>query len=66
MNKVNIKAEQYWKYKIIEYEYTSMIYDKGKKIEICKTLHKTNSKLLFYLIILCLKIQGIKYEVVKD
>ena len=66
MSKINIKAEQYWKYKIIEYVYTSMIYDKGKKIEVCKTLHKTNSKLLFYLIILCLKIQGIKYEVVKE
>ena len=54
-----------WKYKIIEYEYTSMIYDKGKKIEVCKTLHKTNSKLLMYLICICLKLQGIKYEVIK-
>lgn len=52
-----------WKYKIIEYEYTSMT---DKKIEVCKTLHKTNSKLLFYLIIICLKITGVKYEVVNE
>lgn len=51
-----------WKYKIIEYEYISMT---SEKIEVCKTLHKTNSKLLFYLIIICLKISGVKYEVVK-
>lgn len=51
-----------WRYKIIEYEYTSMT---DKKIEVCKTLHKTNSKLLFCLIIICLKITGVKYEVVK-
>ena len=38
----------------------------GVKVEVCKTLHKTNIKLLFYLIILCLKIQGIKYDVIKD
>lgn len=67
MCKVNIRSRKYWKYKVIEMEYVSMSHgDGGDKIEICKSLHKTNSKLLFYLIILCLKIQGIKYEVVKD
>lgn len=55
-----------WKYKIIEYDYKSMIYQSGKtKIEYAKTLHKTNSKLLMYLIILIFKIQKIKYEVVE-
>ena len=52
-----------WKYKIIEYEYTKMT---NKEIETAKTLHKTNSKLLCYLIILCLKINKIKYDVVKE
>lgn len=51
-----------WKYKIIEYEYKSLT---SEKIEVCKTLHKTNSKLLMYLICICLKLQGIKYEVIK-
>ena len=51
-----------WKYKIIEYEYKTLT---SEKIEVCKTLHKTNSKLLMYLICLCLKIQGIKYDVIK-
>lgn len=55
----------YYKYKIIEYAYSSMTYGKdGTKVEVCKTLHRTNSKLIFILIKLCLKIQGIKYEVV--
>ena len=67
MSKVNIRAKQYWKYKIIEYEYISMSHgDDGDKIEVCKTLHKTNSKLIFWLIKLCLKLQGIKYEVVNE
>ena len=52
-----------YKYKIIEYDYVKMT---DKEVEVCKSLHKTNSILLFYLIILCFKIQGIKYEVVKD
>lgn len=51
-----------WKYKIIEYEYKTLT---SEKIEVCKTLHKTNSKLLMYLICLCLKLQGIKYDVIK-
>ena len=64
---VNIRNKQYYKYKIIEYEYVSMTSGEGgQKIEVCKTLHKTNSKLLFWLIILCLKLQGIKYDVVND
>ena len=59
--------KQYYKYKIVEMEYTSMTSGKdGTKVEVCKTLHKTNSKLLFYLIILIFKIQGIKYEVIED
>ena len=63
MRKQNIRSRQYYKYKIIEYDYISLT---DKKVEVCKTFHKTNSKLLYYLIIACLKIQGIKYEVVKD
>ena len=57
-----------WKYKILEYDYKSAVYEEGKtKIKYAKTLHKTNSKLLFYLIILCLKISGIKYDtIVRD
>lgn len=51
-----------WKYRVIEYEYTSMT---SEKVEVCKTLHKTNSKLLLYLIILFLKINNVKYEVLK-
>lgn len=52
-----------WRYKVIEYEYTKMT---NKEIEVCKTLHKTNSKLLYYLIILCLKLKGIKYTATKE
>ena len=67
MCKVNIRANKYWKYKIIEYDYVSMHYEDGdQKIEVCKTLHKTNSKLFFWLIILSFKIQGIKYDIVKE
>lgn len=67
MCRVNIRANKYWKYKIIEYDYKSIHYEDGEhKIEYCKELHKTNSKLLFWLIILCFKIQGIKYDIVKD
>ena len=55
---------QLWKYKIIEYEVKKMT---DKEIEYAKTLHKTNSKLLFYLIILVLKISRIKYDtIVRD
>ena len=61
---MNIRRKEYWKYKVIEMEYVSISH--GDKIEVCKTLHKTNSKLVFWLIILCLKIQGIKYEVVNE
>ena len=52
-----------FKYKIIEYDYITLT---DKKIEVCKCLHKTNSKLVFLLIILIFKIQGIKYDVVKE
>ena len=52
-----------YRYKIIEYSYTKMT---NKEIEVCKTLHKTNSKLLFYLIILCLKLSHVKYETFKE
>lgn len=52
-----------WKYKIIEYEYVSMT---DKKVEVCKTLHKTNSTLFYWLLILCFKINHIKYEVIKN
>ena len=57
MSKIRVKT---YKYKIIEYDYISLT---NEKVEVCKTLHKTNSKLFFYLIILCFKIQGIKYSV---
>lgn len=64
--KQNIRCRKYYKYQIIEYDYVTMHYEDGdSKIEVCKSLHKTNSKLLYLLIILCFKIQGIKYEVVK-
>ena len=64
--KQNIRCRKYYKYQIIEYDYVSMHYEEGDtKIEVCKTLHKTNSKLLYLLIILIFKIQGIKYEVIK-
>lgn len=64
---MDIRRKEYWKYKVIEMEYVSMTHaDSGGKLEVCKTLHKTNSKLVFWLIILCLKIQGIKYEVVNE
>ena len=53
-----------WKYKIIEYEVKKMT---NQEIEYAKVLHKTNSKILFYLIILCLKISRIKYDtIVRD
>lgn len=56
---------KHYKYQIIEYAYTSMSYSEGKeKVEVCKTLHKTNSKLLYYLIILIFKITHTKYEVI--
>ena len=53
-----------WKYKVIEYEVKKMT---DKEIEYAKTLHKTNSMLLFYLIIICMKLSRIKYEtIVRD
>ena len=53
-----------WKYQIIEYEVKKMT---NKEIEYAKTLHKTNSKLLFYIIILCLKLTHVKYDtIVRD
>lgn len=51
-----------YRYEIIEFGYVKMT---DQEVEVCKTLHKTNSKLFYYLIILCFKIQGIKYEVIK-
>lgn len=51
-----------FKYRIIEYEYKSIT---SEGIQVAKSLHKTNSKLLMYLIILCLKLNGIKYGVFK-
>lgn len=53
-----------WKYKVIEYEVKKMM---NQEVEYAKTLHKTNSKILFYLIILCLKLSRIKYDtIVRD
>lgn len=51
-----------FKYQIIEYEYKSMT---NKNIEVAKTLHKTNSRILKYLIIFIFKLEGIKYEVIE-
>ena len=51
-----------WKYKIIEYEVKKMT---NKECEYAKTLHTTNSTLLYLLIITCFKINRIKYSVVK-
>ena len=43
--KQNIRCRKYYKYQIIEYDYVTMHYEEGDtKIELCKTLHKTNSK----------------------
>lgn len=50
-----------FKYRIIEYEYVTIT---NQKIERAKTLHQTNSKLLFYLIILCLKFNKIEYKTI--
>ncbi len=55
-----------YRYEIIEYEYVNMLHnDDGDKVEVCKTLHRTNSTLMYWLIILCFKIQRIKYDVIK-
>ena len=51
-----------FKYQVIEYEVKKMT---NKEIEYAKHLHQTNSKLLYYLIIACMKINKIKYEVVR-
>lgn len=51
-----------FKYRIIEYSVKKMT---NKEIEYAKHLHQTNSKLLYYLIIACMKINKIKYEVVR-
>ena len=50
-----------WRYKVIEYGYSKLT---DKEVEVCMTIHKTNSKLIYYLIILCLKIQNIKYSTI--
>ena len=56
---------KYFKYGIIENAYKSITYSDGKsRIRLCKTLHKTNSKLVFYLMIFFFKIQKIEYDVV--
>lgn len=58
------KVMKLWKYKVLEYEVKKMT---DNEIEYSITHHKTNSKLLFYLIILCLKISRIKYKtIVRD
>lgn len=51
-----------FKYQVIEYEVKKMT---NKEIEYAKHLHQTNSKLLYYVIIACMKINGIKYKTVK-
>lgn len=51
-----------YKYGIIEYSVKKMT---SRKIEYAKTLHETNSTLLMYLIVLCFKINHIKYSVTK-
>lgn len=63
--KVNNKV---YKYNVIEMEYKSITYSNGEvhKVEVCKDIHQTNNKLIFYLIILYMKIKGCKYEVLDD
>ena len=51
-----------YKYRIIEYSVKKMT---NREIEYAKTLHETNSTLFMYLIVLCFKINHIKYEVIK-
>ena len=51
-----------FKYQVIEYEVKKMT---NKEIEYTKYLHQTNSKLLYYVIILCMKLSRIKYKTVK-
>ncbi len=51
-----------FKYRIIEYSVKKMT---NREIEYEKTLHETNSTLFMYLIVLCFKINHIKYEVIK-
>lgn len=51
-----------YKYRIIEYEVKKMT---NREIEYAKTLHETNSTLLYYLIIMCFKLNRIKYSVTK-
>lgn len=65
--RITSEDKKYYKYKIIEYAYSSMKYGDGKgtQVEVCRTLHRTNSRLVYILIILCLRIQKIKYEVIK-
>lgn len=53
-----------YKYKIIEFSYKKI--DDDHVVEICKELHKTNSKLIFVLLILYFKIFKIKYEVINN
>lgn len=50
-----------YKYRIIEYSVKKMT---NQEVEYAKTLHNTNSKILFYLIILCLKLSRIKYDTI--
>lgn len=55
-----------WKYKIIEYEFIKLGYEESKVIEkTVKSVHKTNSWLLYQFIKICLKINGIYFEVRK-
>lgn len=53
---------KYYKYKILEYGYINV---KDNKIEYCKNLHQTNSKLIYKVLILYFKLRKIKYEVVE-
>lgn len=51
-----------WKYKVIEYETKSLVYEDGKiHEELAKYYHKTNSWLIYKFICLILKCEGIKY-----
>lgn len=51
-----------YKYRIIEYSVKKMT---NRDIEYAKTLHETNSTLFMYLIVLCFKLNRIKYSVTK-
>ena len=52
-----------FQYQVIEYEYKTLT---NKEKDYVRTVHQTNSRLLYYLIILCLKLSGSLYETIDN